>query len=207
MDDRRTLRASALGDAARPRMSAIMVDGFYQWLYYFSRDKARLERAFRHIFNLDVFFLAVDEAGEVIGMAACNGGGAPTVRLDRAEFRRHLGFFRGSFAHSMLKKTFVERQYPFPTPPGMGMIEFVAVEAAHRGQGVASGMLRDIFAATPWGEYVLEVADTNVPAVATYEKLGFAEFLRVPLGRVAARQSGIGSYVYMKLKRTEEGAP
>lgn len=175
----KTVAAHTLGDAVRPQMSEIFVDGFYQWLCYFTKDKQKLARAMRHIFNLDVFYLAIDDDGDVLGMAACHAEGPPTVRLEGAEFRKHLGFFRGGFAYWILKKEFVDKQYPCPVA-GMGLVEFVAVSARHRGQGVATRMLGDIFAATHNREYLLEVADTNAPAVKTYEKLGFRECMRVP---------------------------
>lgn len=193
-----TVLANTLGDAVRPQISTIFVDGFYQWLNYFSKDKAKLERTFRHIFNLDVFHLALDADGTILGMAACTDGEIPAVRLDKREFRTHLGFFTGSFAYMILRREFEKKQYPFPIAKGMGVVEFVAVSARHRGQGVAAQMIRDIFTATPYTEYVLEVADTNTPAVKTYEKLGFAEFMRMPQNPAAAKRSGVNAFVYMK---------
>lgn len=197
----KTVLANTLGEEARAPMTAMFVDGFYQWLNYFSKDKEVLRRTSRHIFNLDVFYLGVDEADTVLGMAACNDGKTPAVRLDKAEFKKHLGFLRGSFAYLILRGEFETKQYPFPIAPGMGMIEFVATDEAHRGKGVATSLLRGIFAATPYSAYVLEVADTNTPAVKTYQKLGFAEFMRVEEKPAAAKRSGISALVYMRYER------
>lgn len=201
----KTILANTLGDSARDAMSAIFVDGFYQWLNYFSKDKELLRRTFRHIFNMDVFYLGVDNDDAILGMAACRGEKALTVRLDKGEFRKHLGLIRGSFAHRILHKEFEVKQYPFPVEPSMGMIEFVAVDEGHRGKGVASQLLQDIFVATSFDEYVLEVADTNMPAMKTYEKLGFSEFMRVVQKPMAARRSGVNALVYMKRGGKQDG--
>lgn len=194
----KTVLAKTLGDAVRPQMSTIFVDGFYQWLSYFSKDKAKLAQAFRHMFNLDVFHLYVGEDGAVMGMAACTDGKIPAAQLDKREIKKHLGFFVGSFAYMILCKEFEKKQYPFPVEKDMGIIEFVAASAQNRGQGVATRMIRDIFFATPYGAYVLEVADTNTPAVKTYEKLGFKAFMRVPQKPAAAKRSGVNAFAYMK---------
>jgi ribosomal protein S18 acetylase RimI-like enzyme len=186
--------ANALGRDAGPEMGKIFAEGFYQWLQYFSKDKARLANAFAHMFNPDVFRAALLD-GRVAGIAACTDGTIPSVRLQKRELKRHLGFVRGAIAYFVLKKEFEEKQYPFAFTPGMAAVEFVAVAEAHRGKGVAAALLGDILENTPYREYVLEVADTNLPAVRLYEKLGFREFMRVEMKQ--SRQSGINNLLYM----------
>jgi ribosomal protein S18 acetylase RimI-like enzyme len=46
-----------------------------------------------------------------------------------------------------------------------------------------------------YSEYILEVADTNTPAIRLFEKLGYKEFTRKP----APKKSGFSHFVYMKL--------
>lgn len=50
------IRAAELGNDARMKISELFVDGFYQWLKYFSKDKAKLAKAFQYMFNLEVFY-------------------------------------------------------------------------------------------------------------------------------------------------------
>ena len=78
----------------------------------------------------------------------------------------------------------------------MGMVEFVAVSAKYRGQGVATAIMKHIFAVTPYEVYALEVADTNTNAVKLYEKLGYTEFMRIK--QKHSKQSGVDYLVYMK---------
>ena len=187
-------RADELGFVIREEMSRIFVDGFYQWLHYFSKDKEKLRNAFAHIFTLEVFYV-VEEEGGILGMLACADGKVPTVRLVKREFTTHLGLIRGSIAYKVLKGEFVDKSYPFEIPEGMGMIEFVATSKDHRGKGVASTLIRHVFA-LPFSPYVLEVADTNTAAIHVYEKMGFREFLRIP--QKHSEKSGVNFLVYMK---------
>lgn len=190
--------ASKLNDSAQAAISAIFVDGFYQWLKYFSKDKQKLSRAFAHMFNLDVFYAAQIDSN-VAGIAALNDGTAPTVRLDKREMQKHLGFFMGWFAYKMLKREFEDKQYPFDMPPGTGYVEFVSTASAYRGKGVATAIMEHFFALPQFHEYVLEVADTNENAMRLYEKLGFQEFQRVEMKN--KKQSGVNFLVYMRYKK------
>jgi hypothetical protein len=48
-------RASEAGEGVRKKISDIFVDGFIQWLQYFSKDTEKLSRAFAHMFVLEDF--------------------------------------------------------------------------------------------------------------------------------------------------------
>lgn len=189
------IRASELGNDAKMKISKIFVDGFFQWLKYFSKDKEKLTKAFSHMFNLEVFYVAVMD-GEIAGITACTDGKVPSVHLEGKEFKKHLGFFMGTIAYSMLKREFEEKQYPFKIKKGMCMVEFVATSINFRGQGVATAITNYIFDSTPYDVYVLEVADTNENAVKLYEKLGYTEFTRIK--EKHSKQSGVNYLVYMK---------
>lgn len=195
-------RASELGDGIRKQISDIFVGGFFQWLKYFSKDPVKLSRAFAHMFLPDAFYVAVVD-GELAGIAACTDGKRPSVRLQSGELRRHLGLIRGSIAAKVLKQQFEHHPYPFAVEAGWGSVEFVATAEKHRGQGVASAIIRHIMEASSCSAYVLEVADTNLPAIKLYEKLGFREFMRV--AQKHSKHSGINALVYMRYDRAEHG--
>jgi ribosomal protein S18 acetylase RimI-like enzyme len=160
-----------LGEGARKEISDIFVGGFFKWLRYFSKEPEKLSRALAHMFRLEAFYAAVED-GEILGIAACTDGKTPSVHIQTGELRHHLGFIMGSFAGLQLKRELEHHPYPFPLEPGTGSVEFVATNPNHLGRGVASAILRHIFSDTPYRAYVLEVADTNTPAVRLYEKLG-----------------------------------
>ncbi|GGB58135.1 hypothetical protein GCM10011409_39540 [Lentibacillus populi] len=195
------IRACEAERNIKNEMSTIFVDGFYQWLNYFSKGKAKLYKTFAHMFNTEVFYTAVVD-DNIVAIAACTTNNLPSVRLKYSEFRKHLGLFMGSIAYVILKKEFEKKQYPFPISGKMGAIEFVATSINCRGQGVATELLKSIMDSTSYYEYVLEVADTNTNAIKLYEKLGFAEFMRIP--QKHGKKSGVNNLVYMKHVKMRE---
>jgi hypothetical protein len=90
------IRACKADRNIRNEMSAIFVDGFYQWLNYFSKDKDKLFKAFVHMFNTEAFYTAVVD-DNIAAIAACTTNNIPSVRLKYSEFRKHFGFFMGSW--------------------------------------------------------------------------------------------------------------
>ena len=194
--DMEYIRADQLPFDPRPQMGMIFSDGFYQWLRHFSKDKERLARAFAHIFDLSRFY-AASHGNEIMGFVACVERKPPPIQLDTKTLRRELGIVAGSIAFFALNKYMMETPYPFDMPRNAGSIEFVATAPNHKGKGVASGLIAYIISTMPYNEYVLEVAETNTPAVRLYEKLGFKEFRRKP----APKRSGVGNFLYMKVNR------
>lgn len=197
----RIIRAGEFENDAKMKISEIFVDGFFQWLNFFSKDKDKLTKAFSHMFNTEVFYVAVID-GEIAGITACTDGKVPSVHLESKELKKHLGFFMGTIAYSVLKREFEEKSYPFEIERGMGMVEFVAVSTKYRGQGVATEIMKHIFDTTPYGVYALEVADTNTNAVKLYEKLGYAEFMRIK--QKHSKRSGVNYLVYMKCLKNDQ---
>ncbi|WP_281975368.1 GNAT family N-acetyltransferase [Halobacillus litoralis] len=184
----------------KDEMSIIFVDGFYEWLHYFSKDKAKLYKTFAHMFNTEVFYTAIVD-GNIAAISACTQNNIPSVKLKYSEFRKHLGLFMGSIAYVILKKEFEKKKYPFQMRENMAAIEFVATSVNYRGKGLATELLKSILDANSYDEYVLEVADTNTNAIKLYEKLGFKEFLRIP--QKHSEKSGVNNLVYMKYVRNK----
>lgn len=174
-------------------MSEIFAEGFTQWLHYFSKDKNKIAKAFAHMFVLDQFYVAIMN-DKVAGMVACTDCISLSVHLNKIELRKHLGFFKGSLAGLILKKEF---ETPFKNPqPNTGSIEFVGTAPEFQGQGVASQIINHILENTSYNQYLVEeVADTNIPAMRLYKKLGFEEYKRTPVPQKRAEKIGINNFV------------
>ena len=195
-------RSDKLPFDPRPQLSRVFVEGFYDWIKYFHKDKYKLINAFIHVFDLQYFYVLVDESGgekTIAGMVACTQGYAP-IALDRKIFARELGFFRGNFAHFMLKRHMVRNAYPFSLGAKTGSIEFVATSPDYRGQGIARDLITYAMKQHDYDSYVLEVADNNKAAVSVYTNLGFKEIKRVK----GPRNSGVDFFLYMRKDMTEE---
>lgn len=185
----------------RGQMAEIFAEGYTQWLGYFSKDRNIIAKAFSHMFILDQFYVAIAD-GEIAGFAACTDGKKISVRLNKKELRKHLGFFKGSMAGIFLKTEFEAPYENFP--PNTGSIEFVGTAPKFRGQGVASQIIQHIIENTPYNDYVIEeVADTNIPAMRLYEKLGFEEYRRKPMPKKLAKKNGINNLLSLKYEKNK----
>jgi ribosomal protein S18 acetylase RimI-like enzyme len=194
------IRADVIGSVARTQMAEIFAEGFTQWLGYFSTDKQKIAAAFAHMFVLDQFYLAMAD-NKIAGMAACTDCATLSVRLNIKDLRKHLGFIKGSIAWVVLKKEF-EKSFTNP-PPETGCIEFVGTAPEFRGQGAASQLIYHILENTPNYDYlIMEVADTNIPAMNLYKKIGFEEYHRTQVPQNRARKIGINYLVALKLRKS-----
>lgn len=190
------IRADKLDLNVRVQISEIFAEGFTQWLVFFSKDKNIIAKAFAHMFVLDQFYVAVTD-NKIAGMVACTDCRTLSVRLNKKELRKYLGFFKGSIAAIVLKKEF---ESPLENPsPETGSIEFVGTASEFRGKGVASQIISHIIKDTSYQEYLIkEVADTNTAAMNLYKKLGFEEYNRIPVPQKRARKIGINNFVALK---------
>ncbi|MCM3782310.1 GNAT family N-acetyltransferase [Neobacillus mesonae] len=195
----KVVRADQAEFDVREGISKIFAEGFTQWLGFFSKDPLKISAAFAHMFTLDQFYVALYN-GQVVGMAACTDGTSLSVKLNKKELRKHLGFYKGTLASIFLKKEF---ETPFSQPlNGAGSIEFVGTADEFRGRGVASHLILYILEHTSHDTYLIEeVADTNIPAMKLYSKLGFKEYKRKLFPIKLAKKIGINynvSFRYTK---------
>ncbi|MFK0521847.1 GNAT family N-acetyltransferase [Paenibacillus illinoisensis] len=190
------VRADQAEFDVRQGISKIFADGFTQWLGFFSKDPRKIADTFAHMFVLDQFYVALNDK-EVVGMVACTDGTSHSVKMDKKELRKHLGFYKGTMAAIFLKKEF---EAPFVQPSNeVGSIEFVGTANEFRGQGVASQLILHIIKHTHYEVYLIEeVADTNIPAIKMYSKLGFEEYKRRPIPNKRAKRIGINYIVSLR---------
>ena len=192
------VRTSDMNRDIKMNMSEGFVEGFYAWLKFFSKNPTKLAKAFEHMFNTDVFYVAVIE-DNIVGMVACVGKEEKCVKLQKAELKKHLGITMGTITYNFLKKEFEDKIYPFELIENIAMVEFVVTSSRHRGQSVAGTVMKHIFSSTDYKEYVLEVADTNVNALKAYNKNGYKEFMRVK--QKHGKKAGFDYLLYMKYKK------
>lgn len=179
-------------------VSRLFVNGFYQWFKFFSKDMEKIAQAFQNSFILKNFYFAVYN-NNICGMAACTNGKETTIRFSRKDLTKHLGLYKGVIASIVLKREIEKHSYPFELDVNCGSAEFITTDKNFRGTGIASKLLHHIIEHTDYDFYVLEVADTNYPAVKLYEKTGFEKFFTVPCKY--PKQTGFNNYVYMKYKK------
>jgi|SRR5690554_5145728 len=186
------VKQASMVENSNEYLADIFVEGFYNWLYFFSKDKAKLKRAFKHIFILDKFYVGI-QTGKVVGMTAVSDGKSLVVKLNKKDLTKNLGFIKGRLAYIVLRKEFETiGKHDLPMLPE---IAFVSVLKEYRRQGVAETIINHIIKLNLYDKYLLEVADNNTSAIKLYEKLGFIEYQRIPVKN--AKQAGFENYLYM----------
>lgn len=186
-------------EEVREALADMFSEGFSGWLTYFTKDSNLIKTAFAHMFILERFYVAVIN-NEIVGMVGFTNSKNTTIHLERKPLQQHLGIYKGFLASIFLKKEF---ETPMKNASDkVASIEFVATKASHRGKGIAIKIFQYILENTNYDEYVIgEVADTNIPAMNLYKKMGFVEFERKPIAPKKAKKIGINSFVSLVYKK------
>jgi ribosomal protein S18 acetylase RimI-like enzyme len=192
-------RASEMDDNVREKISEIFVDGFSKDFRSFSRNNNTLIKAFAHMFVLDVFYVAIMD-NEIAGIMACTNMQMFCIKHNKKIFIKYFGIIKGLFLNSLFRYYFQKLpKYPIETNEKTASIEFVATLQKFRGKGVASSILKYLHSFPEYEEYILEVADINLPAIKLYEKMGYKEVYRKK--EKYSKYSGINYLLYMKYNK------
>lgn len=125
------------------------------------------------VLQIEYFYVA-EQAGHIIGVLAISDANGRATKLDRQQLAERFGRFK-SF---LLGLGFSDFEKPIKIPKTTGYIEYVAVDAAYRGKGLARQMLKESMKLAGFKDYILDVKDSNEAAIRCYQKLGFREFTR-----------------------------
>ncbi|WP_069999134.1 GNAT family N-acetyltransferase [Cellulosilyticum sp. I15G10I2] len=158
----------------RLEAASVFADAYYRDLSFLSKDRNKLKEAFKKAFCHEVFYLA-EIQGEIVGMLACANRKQRGMVIDKASFKKSLGFIKGSLAYWWLKREF---NAPLSYSDDTAYIECVATKEKARGKGVSTALFQYVMQELPYRRYVLEVIDSNQNAYRLYKKLGFNDFKR-----------------------------
>jgi len=163
-------RAIELGDVIRERLSEIYVNAFYDdILKYFSKDKAKLKKVFACGFLPEYFHVAVMD-NEIVGMVACMGKDKICIKHNIKTLVKYLGIFKGLLTYFGLKQFIKE----FPKlDENTALLEYLATDTKHLREGVATTLIKSLFALPEYKYYLLEVMGTNTKAIKLYTNIGF----------------------------------
>jgi ribosomal protein S18 acetylase RimI-like enzyme len=159
-----------------------------------SKDQDQIAKALEQGINTGRFWVWV-ENDEILGISACSDVYQRAFAPNRKDCINNFGLIRGLIAYLIFKSEFAKQlSYPKTT----GYIEFVGVIDTARGRGISKQIMEVIITQSKqYNEFVLDVMDNNIPAIKSYEKLGFSEFKRKPFR--GGKSKGIQDRVYMKL--------
>ena len=184
-------RAIDLGDNVSEKLSELYVDVFFDdGLKYFSKDRAKLKKAFSYVFLPENIYVAMID-NEIVGMIACIGRGPFCMNFWRRGFFKHMGIIKGLFTYFAFKKySKISQNLDEDT----ALVEFVSTSPQHQRKGIASNLMKYLFTLPQYKIFVLEVADTNPKVFELYKKLGYKELYRKKI----IPKSGINYWIQMK---------
>jgi ribosomal protein S18 acetylase RimI-like enzyme len=179
----------------RNEAANVFVDGYYKDLSFFTKDKDKLKNTFKNTFCTNIYYLA-EMDGKIVGILACANNRQRAMQIDKTTMKKGLGFVKGALAYYMLNREF---NTPLTYSDDTTYIECVATSEAARGKGVCTELFRYVMEKLPYGQFILEVADTNQTAYRLYKSLGFSEFKRK--NEKYSKLKGLNQRIYMNWSR------
>ena len=171
-----TIRKAVESD--RQGIATTVAYSFEKEISALSKDSHRIAKAIENAIEIGRFFVAVQDE-EIIGVIAgadCNGR---AFNLNRGDFTKHLGFFRGSVGYFILHPQLTR---PHKYPQTTMVIDVVGVLNHARGKGVAKNMLKAIIESShQYNEFIIDTASDNQEALKCYTNFGFVEYRRVAI--------------------------
>ena len=143
-----------------------------------SKDLDRIARTIENAVEPDRFYVALigEDIVGVIAYADCYGR---AFTLSKKDFKKQLGFIRGSLGYAIL---YPQLTRPHQYLPTTGVIDVVGVLSHARGKGIAKKMLKTVVENNPqYNEFIIDTASDNHEALKCYQKFGFSEFKRVSI--------------------------
>jgi len=188
-------RAIEFDGDIREKITELYVDGFYNLLKSLSDDKAKIIEAYSLMLPIEYFYVAIID-NEIAGMTACLGKGDIPLNIDRKIFTKYFGILRGLPAY-YANKHFIKNMPIHEIDNETAIFEFVVTDSKYRGMGVASTLIKHIFALPEYKYFLIEVADTNPNAFELYKKLGFKEVHR----KKSIPGAGINYWIHMEYSK------
>ncbi|TDL57726.1 GNAT family N-acetyltransferase [Paenibacillus dendritiformis] len=188
-----------LGEADVEQAAHVFVHSYMDALTRVSSDPDVLIRLIRKSFIREQFYAALWN-DQVVGIMAYSTGGTRSQRFDKSELQRILGTWKGWLFYRSFAREF---HAPHRLTNEECFLEAVATAPEHRGQGIATALLRHIIVQLPYRVFKLEVADTNVKARRLYERQGFTLF-HTKKQWFLPKVYGFRARLYMKLETDKE---
>ena len=106
----------------RGGIATVIAHAYRREFSILTRDMEKIAGALENAVEVNRFFVA-EQRGDVVGAIACTDCTGRAMRVDNANFRRHLGLVRGELGARISSRSSCLLEYPATT----GYIEFVAV--------------------------------------------------------------------------------
>jgi len=189
------VRANKVKKDINIEMSKLFVYSFYDLFSSFCKDKEKLAKAFKHIFNNDLFYVVLCDS-ELIGLGACSDGSSP-IGFNKWKLCKYLGLKTGKIMFDYLNSIIIERDYSFEIDKECGMLEFVCVKEEYSNKKVGFTLVNHMMHDNKYVRYLAKIADNNYRAKSLFENIGFEEFDREQASNKEREDIGVNDYLYM----------
>ncbi len=149
------------------RAAEIFVDAYFDDLKDISDNKELLISIFARSLIISHFYGAFID-GNMIGIFALSDEKERSIKLDKKQIIKRLGFIKGTIVYTIMKKE-LEGKIQL-NKPGV-YIEAVATDPISQGKGIATMMMQYVI--NNFNHCELDVIDINTSAIRVYTKLGF----------------------------------
>jgi ribosomal protein S18 acetylase RimI-like enzyme len=167
-----TKKMSELTVDIKDQVVKVFVDGFYDNLKLISKKRVKLENAFRHVFDEDLFYIALIN-NIPAGIVACSNNKHRALKVHPKDLIKYFGLFKGLLVYAILKHEFHK---PLTYNSETTYLECVATASEYRNMGVATKLMNYVYDNLDYKHYILEVVDNNYNAQSLYSKLGYVIF-------------------------------
>jgi ribosomal protein S18 acetylase RimI-like enzyme len=159
----------------KQKIAKAIANSYSEELSILTKDQTEAAKVFEQGIHTERFWVYAQN-DEIFGITACSDVHGRAFTPNRKNCIKNFGLLRGFIAYMIFKSEFA-KQLPYPNTTGY--IEFVGVIDTARGRGIAKAIMDEIIKHNKqYNEFVLDVMDNNIPAIKSYEKLGFVDFKR-----------------------------
>ena len=189
------VKANKVKKNIKEEMSKLFVCSFFDVFRAICDNKEKLVKVFRHIFDMDCFYVVLLN-DEVVGMGAVSDGSS-SINFNKFKFYRYFGLKKGKNIYNHLNNLLVERDYDFEMDEMCGMIEFLAVKEEYRNKKIGFTFVNHVMQDNKYIRYLARVADNNHSALALFENIGFEEFHKEEASEYEKKNLGVSNCLYM----------
>ncbi|PID82579.1 MAG: hypothetical protein CSB16_00390 [Clostridiales bacterium] len=141
-------------------------------------------------------FYVIESEQDIVGVLALSNIQGRAMHKARKVAQNYFGNLFGLIIYMT---HFREFEINYCNSKHTACVEFVAVRQNVQGRGLASLLIKEVISQTSYKNYLLDVVDTNISAIACYRKLGFVEIKRKKVR--FGKQKGFKEKIFMEYRR------
>lgn len=164
-------KLSELDDDYKERAVELYLDGF-GYLFSFTKKRSALKDLFLSSIDFSMIYVALSQ-DNIVGYIAVSNNKRRPVSFKTQKYKQLFGNLRGRVIQKL-----ISRRMEKPAVQGEKdlYIDYLVTNKKHRGQGIATQLIKYVWNDLEYDECYIEVLSKNTNAKKLYEHLGFVVF-------------------------------